>query len=191
MNKKQVLYNLVKKEKEIEEKLVGNCINGSQKVKQGLEEKRKEIQKEINNFAQENKPDNLEFSDDIIDLYNIYEDSSHYFKHLIYLHNSSVYVGYIKYRGDNFFNDLGSLGCEIEKDKRGNNFSLHALNLITEKIAQTGINNFRVSIGYTNIEAASLIEKFGATLAPDCDPREGILHYNVNIEKSNTHEKIN
>lgn len=185
MNKKQVLYDLVKEEKDTEEKMAENCVNGSQKVKQELEEKRKEIQKKINTFAQENKPDNLEFSDEIIDLYNIYEDSSHYFKHLIYLHNSSVYVGYIKYRGDNFFNDLGSLGCEIEKDKRGNNFSLHALNLITKKIAQTGVNSFRVSIGYTNIEAASLIEKFGATLAPDCDPREGILHYNVNIEKRN------
>ena len=187
MNKK--LYDLVKEEKEIEEKIAGNCVNGSQKIKQELEEKRKEIQKKRNAFAQENKPDNLEFSDGIIDLYNIYEDSNHYFEHLIYLHNSSIYIGFIKYRGNAFFNDLGSIDCEIEKEKRGNNFSLHALNLITEKIAQTGVNSFRISIGYTNIEAASLIEKFGATLAPDCDPREGILHYNVNIEKRNKQTK--
>ena len=42
---------------------------------------------------------------------------------------------------------------------------------------------------YTNIEATHLIEKFGAKLAFDCDPREGILHYNVQIEKINNNAK--
>ena len=189
MNNNQMLYDLVKKEKEIEERLSSNCINGSQKVKKDLEEKWQEIHKELNAFAKENMPDHLEFSDEIIDLYNVYEDSTHYFEHLIYLHNTSSYVGYIKYRGKAYYYDLGSIDCEIEKEKRGHNLSLHALNLITPKIKETGVDTFRISVGYTNIEATHLIEKFGAKLAFDCDPREGILHYNVQIEKINNNVK--
>ncbi len=189
MNNNQVLYDLVKKEKEIEEELENNRVNGSQKVKQELERQMEEAHENLSIFSKENMLDNLEFSDGIIDLYNIYEDSTHYFEHLIYLHNTSDYIGYIKYRGNKYFRDLGSIGFEIEKEKRGHNLSLHALNLITSKIKETGVDKFRVSMGYTNMEASHLIEKFGATLAPDCDPREGILHYNVQIEKINNNPK--
>ena len=98
-----------------------------------------------------------------ISLYLKYNDSYHGEYYLILDNYTDEIVGNISYLGEENLFYGGNIGYHIKKEYRGNKFSLQALNLLTDKLYQNGIQKILIATKKDNIPSNIIAQKFGGT----------------------------
>jgi len=97
-------------------------------------------------------------TDGQIDLYlNDYQNFD-YGQYLIFLHETQMCVGSIKFSKNEV---LGDISFEIKKQFRGNGYALKALKLMTDVLYKNGIYKVYISAEKDNKPSIKTIEKFG------------------------------
>ena len=109
----------------------------------------------------EQKPD---LTDGEIDIYLNGNEGDIAFRGIIYLHNTSLEVGVIDYRGPCDSKWLGDIGYTINEEYRGNNYAYKALQLISPVISSKGIDKVTITTYANNAPSVKTIEKFGGVL---------------------------
>lgn len=71
-------------------------------------------------------------------------------------------IGEISYRGYHCDKYMGDIGYSIDSKFQGNNYSYHALCLLSELLKENGIDDFWISVNIHNIPSIKVIEKYGA-----------------------------
>lgn len=125
----------------------------------------------------EQKPD---LTDGEIDIYLQETEGDITFKGIIYLHNTSIDVGTIEYRGDCETKWLGDIGYTISEPHKGNNYAFKALELISPVIASKGVEKVTITVKKHNIASIKTIEKFGGILTNTID--DDVLSYTCEIK---------
>ena len=109
----------------------------------------------------EQKPD---LTDGEIDIYLNGNEGDIAFRGIIYLHDTSLEVGVIDYRGPCDSKWLGDIGYTINEEYRGNNYAYKALQLISPLISSKGIDKVTITTYANNAPSVKTIEKFGGVL---------------------------
>lgn len=109
----------------------------------------------------EQKPD---LTDGEIDIYLNGNEGDIAFRGIIYLHDTSLEVGVIDYRGPCDSKWLGDIGYTINEEYRGNNYAYKALQLISPVISSKGIDKVTITTYANNAPSVKTIEKFGGVL---------------------------
>lgn len=125
----------------------------------------------------EQKPD---LSDGEIDIYLNSNEGDISFRGIIYLHDTSLEVGVIDYRGPCDSKWLGDIGYTINEEYRGNNYAYKALELISPVIASKGIDKVIITTYANNIPSVKTIEKFGGVLTDTIN--QDVLSYTCEIK---------
>lgn len=125
----------------------------------------------------EQKPD---LSDGEIDIYLNSNEGDISFRGIIYLHDTSLEVGVIDYRGPCDSKWLGDIGYTINEEYRGNNYAYKALELISPVIASKGIDKVTITTYANNIPSVKTIEKFGGVLTDTIN--QDVLSYTCEIK---------
>lgn len=114
-------------------------------------------------------------SNGIIDLR---EDSKYCYR--IYISNTKIEIGHIRFRGYHTNDFSGDIGYSIFKEYRGNNYAYQALTLLSEKLYEDGISDFWVGIYSNNIPSIKTVEKYGGVLKKD---NNGALLFECTTQK--------
>lgn len=115
-----------------------------------------------------------------IDIYLNSNEGDIAFQGIIYLHDTSIEIGQIDYRGPCDSKWLGDIGYTISPEHRGNNYAYQALELISPVISSKGIERVTITTQESNIPSVKTIEKFGGVLT---DTIHGdILSYTCEIK---------
>ncbi len=96
-----------------------------------------------------------------ISLYLKYNDSYHGEYYLIIDNYTEEIVGNISYLGEENLFYGGNIGYHIKEEHRGNKFSLLALNLLTDKLYQEGIQVILIATKKDNIPSNIIAQRFG------------------------------
>ena len=94
-------------------------------------------------------------SDGQIDLRRINEK-----EYMIFLTNTNIAVGHIKYSGYHCSYKFGDISYYIYSEHRGNNYAYYALCLLSEKLKEDGIDDFWISTKDNNVASIKTIEKY-------------------------------
>lgn len=129
----------------------------------------------------EQKPN---LTDGEIDIYINSNEGDIAFRGIIYLHDTSLEVGVIDYRGPCDSKWLGDIGYTINEEYRGNNYSYKALKLISNIIASKGIEKVTITTYANNIPSVKTIEKFGGVLTDTIN--DDVLSYTCEIKPTLT-----
>ena len=125
----------------------------------------------------ENKPD---LTDGEIDIYLNGNEGDISFRGIIYLHDTSIEIGNIDYRGQCDSKWLGDIGYTIYEEHRGNNYAYKALELISPVITSKGIDKVTITTYANNIPSVKTIEKFGGVLTDTIN--DDVLSYTCEIK---------
>ena len=125
----------------------------------------------------EQKPD---LTDGEIDIYLNGNEGDISFRGIIYLHDTSLEVGVIDYRGPCDSKWLGDIGYTINEEYRGNNYAYKALELISPVIASKGIDKVTITTYANNTPSVKTIEKFGGVLTDTIN--QDVLSYTCEIK---------
>lgn len=112
---------------------------------------------------------NPDLTDGEIDIYINSNKGDVAFRGIIFLHNTSLEVGEIEYRGPCDAKWLGDIGYTINEEYRGNNYAYKALELISQIIASKGIDKVSITTNKRNIASVKTIEKFGGVAIETID----------------------
>lgn len=125
----------------------------------------------------EQKPD---LTDGELDIYLQYNKENITFNGVIYIHDTSIDIGTIEYRGPCETKWLGDIGYTINEEYKGNNYAYKALKLISPVIASKGIEKVTITTKKSNIASIKTIEKFGGILTNIID--DEVLSYTCDIK---------
>lgn len=146
-----------------------------------------DISDKINNIESNN--DNFkEFevikSNGLIDLKRINEK-----EYMIFLANTNIAVGHLKYSGYHCSYKFGDISYYIYSEHRGNNYAYYALCLLSDKLKEDGVADFWISTKNNNIASIKTIEKYNGKLISSHD---GILLFDCLTKKleDNKHKSI-
>lgn len=127
------------------------------------------------------KKNECEISDGEIDLYLEYHNlETGYRMCKIFLHNTSTYIGDIKFFGKSNYIATGNIAYNINQKFRGHGYALKALKLITDKIYEDGIDKVYIAAFDYNIPSIKTIEKFGGVLVEN---NRKIRSYECDLKK--------
>lgn len=90
-------------------------------------------------------------------------------EYIIFLTDTNIAVGHIKYFGYHCSYKFGDISYYIYNEHRGNNYAYHALSLLSEKLKEDGINDFWISTKNNNIASIKTIEKYNGKLVSTHD----------------------
>lgn len=161
-----------------------------ERLRNKLEMEKFHIQTSLGNIKSnlriyDHQPD---LTDGEIDIYLNSNEGDIAFQGIIYLHETSIEVGQIDYRGPCDSKWLGDIGYTINPGHRGNNYAYKALELISPVIASKGIERVIITTQKENIASVKTIEKFGGVLT---DTIHGdILSYTCEIKPELKHQPI-
>lgn len=108
-------------------------------------------------------------------------------KYAIFSRDRQICIGEIGYSEINFGEEMKlNTFYRIFSEFRGNNYALAALNLMSEELYQSGINNLSFLINSTNVPSIKIVEKFGGIIT---SPKEGLVSYEANLAQIFGNEK--
>jgi len=128
----------------------------------------REIKKSLNDITKkilESYAPNL--TNEEIDL--IKTSSTEGLRYKIVIHNTSIEIGYIEYRGYHYDINLGDIGYNISPEYRGNNYAYKAVCLLSELLIKNGIKDFWITSLSDNLASLKIIEKFGGECLGNSD----------------------
>ena len=98
---------------------------------------------------------------------------------------SDIAVGKISVRiGNNYHSYYnGNIGYEIDKEYRGNNYSLKACKLMLQIAKAHGMNELILTCDESNVASYKTIEKLGADLIEIVKPPKDYFAYREDMEK--------
>ena len=86
----------------------------------------------------------------------------------IFLHNTNICIGEIKYKGYHQFG--GDMSVFIDKQYRGHGYAYEALRLLSDLLQKNGIGDFWLAVEKKNIPSLKTIEKYGGQVVSDFGP---------------------
>ena len=89
-------------------------------------------------------------------------------RYLIFLHNTDIDIGEIKYNG--YHQLFGDMSYFIYKEEyRGHGYAYEALRLLGDLLQKNGINDFWLTVQKNNIPSLKTIEKYGGYVIEEFD----------------------
>ena len=126
----------------------------------------------------------------LIDTYDGENGSLPFYWWDIVLESEDITVGKISFRiGHNYHSYFnGNIGYEVDKEHRGNHYSLQACQLLMPVAKYHGMDRIYLSCDCDNAASYKTIERLGANLIEEVEPPHDYIYYYEGMPKQRIYE---